>query len=210
MPDRAAAHWQRIYEERGSEELSWTEAAPAASLALIDEAGLPPDAAILDVGGGMSKLASELLRRGFGDVTVADISGEALARAKTDLGEAAGRVSWAEADVRCHDFGRRFDLWHDRAVFHFMVEPADRDAYLVTLGRTLRPGGHAIVATFGPEGPTECSGLPVQRYDADSLSQTFGPNYEPISTQLVEHVTPTGRSQQFLYAHMRSLPNRRE
>jgi ubiquinone/menaquinone biosynthesis C-methylase UbiE len=205
MPDRTAAHWQRIYGERRSDELSWTEAAPTASLALIDEAGLLLDAAILDVGGGMSKLASELLRRGHGDVTVADISAEALARAKTDLGEAASRVSWVEADVRSHDFGRRFDLWHDRAVFHFMVEPADRDGYLATLGRTLQPGGHVVLATFGPEGPTECSGLPVQRYDAESISQTFGAGYELVSTRLVEHLTPRGRRQQFLYAHMRNM-----
>lgn len=172
-------------------------------MALIDEAGLSPDAAILDVGGGMSKLASELLRRGYDDVTVADISGEALRRAKADLGKAANRVSWVEADVRSHDFGRRFDLWHDRAVFHFMVEPADRQGYLASLDRSLNPGCDLILATFGPEGPTECSGLPVRRYDAESLQATLGANFELISSRLIEHRTPAGRAQQFLYAHLR-------
>jgi SAM-dependent methyltransferase len=205
MPDRAAAHWRRIYAERRSDELSWTEAAPAASLTLIDEAGLPIDAAILDVGGGMSKLAAELLRHGYGDVTVADISAEALARAKADLGEAASRVSWVEADVRSHDFHRRFDLWHDRALFHFMVEPADRDGYLATLNRSLRPSGHVILATFGPDGPTQCSGLPVLRYDAESLRGALGDDFELVSSQLTEHRAPSGRSQQFLYAHLRRI-----
>lgn len=131
MPDEKAAHWRRTYAERSTEELSWTEPVPDASLALIGEAGLPLNAAILDVGGGASRLAAELLGRGYSDVMVADISAEALERAKVDLGEAAGRVTWVEADVCTHDFGRHFDLWHDRAVFHFMVDAADRDHYLL-------------------------------------------------------------------------------
>jgi SAM-dependent methyltransferase len=159
------------------------------------------------VGGGASRLAAELVRRGHRDVTVLDVSARALELAKADLGEAAGEVSWVEADVRSHDFGRRFDLWHDRAAFHFMVEPADRDAYLATLERTLRPGGHLILATFGPQGPTTCSGLPVSRYDAATLSDTLGAGYELLSSRLVEHRTPSGSRQQFLYAHLERHPS---
>jgi SAM-dependent methyltransferase len=183
MTDESAAHWQQTYGERSTEELSWTEPVPDTSLALIREATLPLDAAIVDVGGGASRLASELLRRGYSDVTVADITAQALERAKADLGDAAAEVTWVEADVRAHDFGRRFDLWHDHAVFHFMVEPADRDGYLEVLSRSLRPGGHLILATFGPDGPTQCSGLPVSRYDAEAISQTLGANYEPVSSR---------------------------
>ncbi|MFN8162873.1 MAG: class I SAM-dependent methyltransferase [Solirubrobacterales bacterium] len=203
MTDESAAHWQRTYGERSTGELSWTEPVPDTSLALIREAAPGADAAIIDVGGGASRLAAELLRRGHSDVTVADISPAALERAMSDLGEDAGAVSWVEADVRSHDFGRRFDLWHDRAVFHFMVAPADRDGYLAVLGRSLRPGGHLILATFGPEGPTQCSGLPVRRYDTEAISQALGADYELVSSQLIEHRTPSGRSQQLLYVHMR-------
>jgi SAM-dependent methyltransferase len=163
------------------------------------------NAAILDVGGGASRLASELSRSGHTDLTVADISAEALERAKADLGGSSGRVTWIVADMRDHDFNRRFDLWHDRAVFHFMVEAEDRKRYLDSLGKALRPGGHLILATFGPDGPSECSGLPVRRYDADALSQTVGADFELVSSHLTEHRTPSGRIQQFLYAHLRLL-----
>jgi len=202
MPDRIA-HWQRIYEQCENDELSWTEAEPTASLTLVDEARLPAGAAIIDAGAGTSKLAAELLRRGYGDVTVVDVSAAALERMKAELGDDASRIAWVEADVRDRDFGRRFDLWHDRALFHFMVEAVDRDAYIATLERSLRPGGHLVLATFGPEGPTECSGLPVRRYDADSLQATLGADFELVSSRLTEHRTPSGRGQQFLYAHLR-------
>lgn len=188
-------------------ELSWTEAVPAMSLELIAQTGLTFDAAIVDVGGGASRLAAELLELGHSDITVADISGEALDRAKADLGEDADRVTWIEADVRDHDFGRSFDLWHDRAVFHFMVDVSDRDGYLATLRRSLRPGGHVILATFGPEGPTECSGLPVKRYDAEAISGALGREFELVSSRLKVHRTPSGRSQQFIYVHIRRAPS---
>lgn len=206
MLDETAAHWQRTYAERSLEELSWTEPAPDTSLALIEEAAVPLDAAILDMGGGASRLAAGLLRRGYSDVTVADISAEALERAKVELGEAAGEVTWVEADARSHDFGRRFDLWHDRAVFHFMVAAADRDGYLAVLDRALRPGGHLILATFGPHGPSECSGLPVCRYDAEAISQALGSDFKLISSRLEDHRTPSGNAQQFLYAHLERRP----
>lgn len=206
MPDETATHWQRAY-ERGTGNLSWTEAVPEASLALIEEAAVPLDSAILDLGGGASRLAAELLQRGYEDVTVADISAEAMECAKAELGSAGSSVTWVVGDVRGHDFGRRFDLWHDRAVFHFMVAREDREGYLEVLARTLRPGGHLILATFGPEGPEQCSGLQVSRYSPESIAQTLGTDYQPVSSQLREHRTPSGRTQQFMYAHLRYLPN---
>lgn len=206
MPDEMAAHWQQVYAERNAEEMSWTEEMPAASLALIEEAALPLDAAILDLGGGASRLAGELLQRGYSDVTVADISTEALERAKADLGNGAAGVTWIEADVRDHDFGRRFDLWHDRAVFHFMIAPAEQSGYLAVLNRTLRPDGHLIIATFSPEGPSECSGLPVKRYDAAAIANTFGSDFNLVSSRLKDHRTPSGAVQPFTYAHLQRIP----
>lgn len=138
-------------------------------------------------------MAAALLAGGYVDLTVADISAAPLLEAKAQLGADAERVHWLPADERSHDFEREYDLWHDRAVFHFMVTPADRDAYLDTLLRTLRPSGHAIIATFGLDGPTRCSGLPTHRYDAAELIRLLGSQFRPIATRLHEHVTPTAR-----------------
>lgn len=188
-----------IYREGLPEELSWFEAEPAASLAMIEQLGLPPEAAIVDVGGGASRLAKELLRRGYSDLTVVDIAAEALERAKEGFVEAE-RIQWVAADVRDHDFGRRFALWHDRAVFHFMVSGRDRLAYLETVERSVAPGGHLILATFGPEGPQRCSGLPVVRYSAGALAAAVGDRARLESWHLEDHLTPAGKRQQFLYA----------
>jgi SAM-dependent methyltransferase len=199
-----ASHWERIYAQRDSDELSWHESSPRTSMELIEESGLPRTAAIVDVGGGgASRLAAELLRVGHTDITIADISPAALECAKAELGEPSAGIAWVEADVRSHDFSRSFDLWHDRAVFHFMVDPVDRNGYLRSLGKALRPGGHLILATFGPDGPDTCSGLPVQRYSAALLSEALGSDFELLSSRLEDHRTPSGRRQQFLYAHMR-------
>jgi SAM-dependent methyltransferase len=199
------AHWQEVYEQNAPNQVSWFEALPTQSLELIEEAKVDRGAALIDVGGGESRLAGELLDRGYTDVTVADISPAALEKVRSELGERAGAVEWIVADVREHDFGRQFDLWHDRAVFHFMVEPAERYAYLAALERALAPGGHVVIATFGPEGPTECSGLPVLRYDAEELIETLGSNYRLLSSVLYDHRTPSGSSQQLLYAHLTTL-----
>jgi SAM-dependent methyltransferase len=199
----ARAHWQRVYTQRPPDQLSWYEAVSRRSLSLVREGRMDLDAAILDVGGGASKLAAGLLDAGYSDVTVADISPASLAGARGDLGSAADRITWVEADVRSHDFGRRFDLWHDRALFHFMVEPEDRDGYLRTLRRSLKTGGHALIATFAPDGPSRCSGLPVARYDADRLAATLGDDFELVRSSQDDHRTPSGRSQRFVYTHLR-------
>lgn len=207
MAGDRASHWERIYTERPADQASWYELLPQRSLKLIQATGLDHDARILDVGGGASTLAARLLAMGYTDLTVADISPAALAHAQTDLGNDAARITWIEADIRSHDFGRSYDLWHDRAVFHFMVDPADRDGYLDVLRKTLRPGGHLILATFGPQGPTQCSGLPVQRYAADDIQQILGDDFELRSSALAAHRTPSGQSQQFHYAHLLRRPN---
>ena len=200
------AHWEDRYSAKAIEQLSWYEPRPQRSLELIRATGLGHEARILDVGGDASGLAAELLSMGYRDLTVADISPAALAYAKAGLGSDAGRVAWIEADIRTHDFGRRFDLWHDRAVFHFMVSASDREGYLNVLRQTLRPGGHLIIATFGPEGPTRCSGLPVERYSADELQRALGDDFALASSSLAVHRTPSGASQQFLYAHLLRRP----
>jgi ubiquinone/menaquinone biosynthesis C-methylase UbiE len=199
------AHWQGIYEGNAPDEVSWYEPVPRASLELIEEAGVARDAAILDVGGGASSLAARLLDAGYTNVTVADISVAALERARSAFDGDAERISWVAADVRDHHFGRGIDLWHDRAAFHFMVSATDRDGYLATLRRTLNPGGHLVLATFGPEGPTRCSGLPVSRYGAQELTELL-PDFELRSSRLQVHHTPAGTPQQFLYAHLQRAP----
>ncbi len=197
--NESQAHWEEIYGRRDPRTVTWYEPAPEVSLELIDGLGLTREAAILDVGGGASSLAGELLRAGYTDVTVADISSGAMAQAQSHLGEDARRVDWVDADVRSHTFDRRYDVWHDRAVFHFMITPTDRRRYLDVLRATLHPGGHAILATFGPGGPEHCSGLPTYRYSAADLSQRLGDGFEPISSRLHEHETPTEATQQFMY-----------
>jgi SAM-dependent methyltransferase len=197
------AHWEQTYADKGPDRVSWHQLMPRRSLELIQAAALEKTAPIIDVGGGASSLAGELIRRGYTDLTVADISAGALEYAKAALGTDAGRIEWVEADVRGHDFGRTFELWHDRAVFHFMVSPGDRRRYLATLRRALAPDGHLVLSTFGPNGPTECSGLPVERFDLEKLRDTLGREFAVLSSNLEAHRTPSGASQQFLYAHLR-------
>jgi ubiquinone/menaquinone biosynthesis C-methylase UbiE len=195
-------HWERVYKEKQPHQVSWFEPTPTISLELIEEAAIDPAAAVIDVGGGASPLAAELLARGYSDVTVADISGESLAHARQQLGENAERIKWVEANILDHKFERPFALWHDRAVFHFMVDPVARDAYLDTLRRGLAPDGQLVIATFGPQGPTSCSGLPVHRYGAEELADLL-PELELVTSRTVLHQTPGGREQQFLYTRFR-------
>ncbi len=203
------AHWESTYATKGTDEVSWYEPRPQLSLELIQATGVDHNAGILDVGGGASSLAAQLLGLGYTDLAVADISQAALAHAKAELGSDAARVTWIEADVRTYDFRRGYDVWHDRAVFHFMVNAADREGYLEVLRRTLRPGGHLLIATFGPQGPTQCSGLPVRRYSAQELQRVLGQDFELVSSSLAAHSTPSGAAQQFLYAHFRRAEARR-
>jgi SAM-dependent methyltransferase len=201
-PTSDSDHWQQVYAERDPRRVSWFEPVPLASLELIEEAEPTKDAAIIDAGGGASSLAAELLDRGYSNLTVADISASAIERARADLGNRADRVTWVVADLRDAELDRRFSLWHDRAVFHFMVEDADRDAYLATIRGALEPGGHLILATFAADGPTECSGLPTRRYAIEDLTDLLE-DFELLRSLPVAHETPSGSVQRFLYTHFR-------
>ena len=202
MGQSAIRHWDAVYSQKDPAEVSWFEASPRLSLELIDSLALEKSAPIIDVGGGASRLAGALLERGFEDVTVADISERALGHARARLAHRAEAITWEVADVRNHDFGREFALWHDRAVLHFMVEPDDQAAYLDTARRSVMPGGHAIVATFAPDGPAQCSGLPVRRYSAEELRAAFGSDFTLAAARRAEHETPSGASQRFTYVHL--------
>jgi SAM-dependent methyltransferase len=198
-------YWQGSYEERPHDAVSWYEERPGRSLELIEESGVPSDAAIIDMGSGASALPGHLLDAGYTDITIADISAHALAQSRLVLGFSASEITWVKADVLSHDFGRQFDLWHDRAVFHFMTSHTTKQAYVATLNRSLRVGGELIMATFGPEGPTHCSGLPTSRYDAAGLLAELGPGFELISESVENHITPSGDSEQYLYARLRRV-----
>lgn len=197
------AHWDAIYAGRSDEDLSWYQADPAASVALVERFARGRHEAIVDVGGGTSRLVDRLLEAGYRDLSVLDVSRTATDRAKRRLGEAARSVRWIVGDVTALDEIGMIGLWHDRAVFHFLTEPSDRLAYVHLMERSVVPGGHSVIATFAPDGPDSCSGLPVRRYDARSLAEELGEGFEPVTNRREEHVTPAGMSQPFTYAVFR-------
>lgn len=195
-------HWEKIYRQKAPDEVSWYRAHLETSLALIEQAAAGRSAAIIDVGGGESTLVDDLLSRGYTNVTVLDISQTAIDANRKRLGEAAERVHWLAADitqVELEPFA--YDVWHDRAVFHFLTAESDRRAYVRQVARTVKTGGHVIVSAFGPEGPAKCSGLEVVRYDAESLHGEFGPRFRLIGSSKELHQTPFGTTQQFLYCY---------
>ena len=199
MTDDPRSHWQSVYQTKASSDVSWYQPVPQRSLELIQAAGLPPDSPILDVGGGASTLVDHLLAAGFTDLTVLDIAPAALAEAEARLGGAGGRVQWIAADIAAWQPTRRYCLWHDRAVFHFLVDPVLRARYLDALRAALATSGHVVMACFGPNGPARCSGLDVHRYSADDLSVVLGPSFRLVRSQVEEHITPAGGMQEFLY-----------
>lgn len=199
------AHWENVYTTKAEAEVSWFQESPAVSLALIQATGVPGDAAIVDIGGGASRLVDALLHDGYSAVTVLDLSDHALAAARTRLGGSAASVQWIAADVTAWESATTFDVWHDRAAFHFLTEPADRSAYIARALKALRPGGHLIIGTFAPDGPERCSGLPVQRYDAASLGETLGRSFQLVDARSHDHVTPMGRVQRFQFSRFRRV-----
>jgi SAM-dependent methyltransferase len=192
-------HWDNVYATKGDAEVSWTEADPRRSLSLIREVCAPP-ARVIDVGGGTSTLCDRLLDAGYA-VSVLDISATALDRARARLGPRAADVRWIVADVAddSTDVGTH-DCWHDRAVFHFLTDHADRQRYAALLARSVRPGGHAVIATFAPDGPEKCSGLPVCRYDGPALAAALGPALKLVRETRETHLTPWGKPQSFQYS----------
>lgn len=192
-------HWQHVYGTKAPDQVSWFRPHLESSLALIQRAASGPSASVIDVGGGASTLVDDLLVRGYRDVTVLDISQAAIDIARKRLGDASQRVQWLCADATEAALpARRYDVWHDRAVFHFLTNAADRAAYVEKAAAAVKAGGNLIVFTFGPEGPRQCSGLDVMRYDAPSLQREFGPRFHLVESSLEEHQTPFGTAQQFL------------
>lgn len=196
-------HWETVYQTTGERELSWFEALPGPSMRMIEAAGLTPQTCVVDVGGGDSRLVDLLVGRGLDCLAVLDVSHAALNRAQARLGPAAAALTWIEADVTADWSLKPMDIWHDRAVFHFLTTADDRARYRTHLRQTLKPGGTAIVATFAPDGPATCSGLPVARYSPEELARELGPGFTLVESARHEHLTPWGTPQPFTYARFR-------
>jgi trans-aconitate methyltransferase len=197
------AHWEDVYTTKGEKEVSWFQENPAPSLDLIALTGLSEDAAIIDIGGGASRLVDDLLTRKFRRLTVLDLSGAALAAARKRLGDRGADVQWVIADVTKWEPTQTYDVWHDRAAFHFLTHHADQSAYVVRLRKALKPGGYVIIGTFAPDGPERCSGLPIMRHDATSLAAILGNDFVLIDTRRHDHATPWGAVQRFQFSTFR-------
>ncbi len=198
------SHWEKVYAAKPATSVSWYQEHAECSLSLLNDTGISKSAAIIDVGGGASTLVDDLLAKGYTDVTVLDLSSSALSAAKKRLGTLASKVKWLEADVTKADLPiHRYDVWHDRAVFHFLTEPQQREAYVEKVFHSVKPGGHVIVATFAEDGPTQCSGLPVKRYSADELHNQFGEAFTLVKHVREDHRTPAGGVQHFVYCYCR-------
>lgn len=195
-------HWDAVWADREPDLVTWFQATPTRSLDMITRVSRPIDP-VVDIGGGASRLVDHLVDLGYSDVTVVDIAASALEASRARLGRRADGVTWLVADARELRLGGPVAVWHDRAVFHFLIEPADRAAYVDRVREALRVGGHVVIATFGPEGPETCSGLPTCRYDAAGLAAEFGDGFEPVDDAVEIHVSPSGLSQQFVYALLR-------
>jgi trans-aconitate methyltransferase len=193
------AHWENVYQHKSPREVSWYQMNPVLSLRLIRDTRLALDAAIIDVGGGASTLVDELCESGYTRVSVLDISAKALAHSKHRLAEKVSTVKWYEEDVTRFNPPQRFALWHDRAVFHFLTDRADRESYVNTLKQALEPGGHVIIMAFALDGPTRCSGLDIVQYDAEKLTAELGAGFKLVETGHEVHLTPAGNQQKFAY-----------
>ena len=196
----AKSHWETVYQTKQPDQVSWFQREATLSLSLIRRIAPHPDAEIIDIGGGASPLVDGLVTSGYRDVTVLDVSQTVLALVRERVGPAASSVNWIEADVRSASLpAGRFDVWHDRAVFHFLTDATDRLKYVEQVRRSVKQGGHVIVATFADDGPTRCSGLPVARYSAKGLHHEFGHAFRLIESIREEHLTPSGVRQAFIY-----------
>lgn len=204
MPD-TKQHWETVYSTKSSDAVSWYQPHADRSLQLIQATGLGPQARVIDVGGGASTLVDDLLAHGYQDVTVMDLSAAALAVARSRQVPMEARVQWLVADVTTAALpAHTFDVWHDRAVFHFLTRAEDRQAYVAQVLRSVKPGGHVIVATFADDGPLQCSGLPVMRYAPEGLHAEFGEPFTLVAHQREAHTTPFGTVQQFVYCYCRA------
>ena len=199
-------HWETVYETKARDEVSWFREHLDTSLKMIVGAGVGKDSAVIDVGGGNSTLVDDLLANGFIDVSVLDISGKALATSQERLGTRASLVKWIEADVTTVVFPENhFDVWHDRAVFHFLTDADDRRKYVDLVKHSVKPGGHIIIAAFAADGPEKCSGLNVVRYSPETMHTEFGNSFELVDSISETHNTPFGTTQAFTYCHLRRI-----
>lgn len=195
-------HWEAVYANKEADSVSWFQEHAETSLSFIEKLNLEKSAPIIDVGGGASTLVDDLLIRGYSRLFVLDLSGAALETAKKRIGSQSASVQWLEADVTKVNLpNHHFEVWHDRAVFHFLTRSEEREAYIQNLLGSVRPNGHIIISTFAEDGPTECSGLPVMRYSAETLQAEFGERFLLKEHLLENHSTPSGKTQQFLFCH---------
>jgi len=195
-----AGHWNAIYASKGDPDVSWFEACPAVCLQMLEAAGLTSESCVIDVGGGTARLVDALVARGLHCLVVLDVSDAALERVRARLGPAASVPVWIVSDVAGDWSSRPMDIWHDRAVFHFLTDPADRARYVARMRQTLKPGGSAVIATFALDGPARCSGLSVARYSPESLAAELGAAFRLEESTAHTHVTPAGVSQSFQYS----------
>ena len=193
-------HWQTVFSTKGERDVSWFQERPDVSLDMIAAAGVGRDSSIVDIGGGASRLVDALLAQGFERVTVLDVSEAALAAARARLGVRASEAQWIAMDVTRWQPARSYDLWHDRAAFHFLTAAEERAAYVERVRQAVRPGGHVIIATFALDGPERCSGLPVMRHDAASIDTALGPRFTLIDNRRHDHRTPGGAIQRFQFS----------
>ncbi len=197
-------HWEAVYAEKAADRVSWYRPHLDESLRLLAGAKIESTAAVIDVGGGASTFVDDLLDRGYSNVTVLDLSATALDAAKGRLGARASLVHWVRADVTQADLAENtYDFWHDRAVFHFLTDPVARARYVQAVRRAVRPGGHVVIATFGPHGPEQCSGLEVLRFTPDAIHSELGGDFVKVEESTEIHTTPWGSKQEFVYCHCR-------
>ena len=196
-------HWESIHQTKTPTQVSWFQEHSRLSLQFIENTGVDRAGQIIDVGGGISTLVDDLLASDYKHITVLDIAAASLQTAQQRLGSRAQKITWIEADTQVQLPYQFYDVWHDRAVFHFLTKPAHRQRYIEAVRYALKPGGHIIVATFAPDGPTQCSGLEIVRYSEDSLHNAFGRGFEIVDSARETHHTPFGTDQKFVYCYCR-------
>ena len=199
-------HWRNVYQEKSHLCVSWYQNDPKLSLELILSTQLERNEAIIDVGGGSSVLVDNLIEESFSNLSVLDISGNAIAIAKKRLGDSAKNIEWFDSDITKFDAPKKFALWHDRALFHFLTDPSDRENYMKVLNNALRPKGHLIIATFAVGGPEKCSGLEIIQYNSEKMIAELGDNFEFIQERKEVHITPSNKKQKFIYFHFLKIP----
>jgi ubiquinone/menaquinone biosynthesis C-methylase UbiE len=196
-------HWEKIYQTKELEEVSWYQKTPEPSLSLMKELGIPTSAKIIDIGGGDSYFVDHLLEIGYKDITVLDISSTALERAKKRLGDKAAQVTWIQSDVTEFKPEERYDLWHDRAAFHFLTSEPEIEIYLSIVQKSLKQNSVFMVGTFSDQGPTKCSGIEIKQYTEISMADRLYPFFEKVKCVTVDHHTPSGSVQNFLFCSFR-------